>query len=77
MVCGGGVGLCALCSAIFLIAVWRIYVRSDDLCGIPTFAPTTRKRGGLEVRERSMVGYPREGITVRKGLEKREGSRGR
>ena len=30
-------------------------------CGITTHVPTTRKRGGFEVRERSLVGYPREG----------------
>ena len=46
-------------------------------CDITTFVGTTRKRGGLEAKERSLVGYPREGITVRNGLEKREGSRGR
>ena len=50
--------------------------RFGRVCGITTHVPTTRKRGGFEVRERSLVGYPREGITVRKGLEKREGSRG-
>ena len=42
----------------------------DDSCGITTFNPITRNEGGLEVRERSLVRYPREGITVRKGLDK-------
>ena len=67
-------------SAVVAYLVESLPKRSGDTmyhCGITTHVPTTRKRGGFEVRERSLVGYPREGITVRKGLEKTEGSRGR
>ena len=40
------------------------------VCGITTFNPTTRNEEGLEVRERSLVRCPREGITVWKRLDK-------
>ena len=44
--------------------------KMENLRGRKALNPTTRNEGGLEVKERSLVRYPREGITVRKGLDK-------